>query len=74
MTELGIGLLSLCVIYAGMLYISIGSRVDIRDILLVSLLAPSIFWLKVYGSVLSFLGIQVYYMMVFDEENPEEGV
>lgn len=74
MIELGFAFIVLSVIYAVMLYISIGSRVDVRDILLVSLLAPSIFWLKVYGSVLSFAGINVYYVMLFDEENPEDGV
>lgn len=74
MIELTIGFLLISFLYGIRLYFTIGNRVDFRDIVLTSFLGPSVLWMKVYGYVLSLVGISVYYMFVFDEENNDQGV
>ena len=74
MNEAIIVFLVLSLLYGIKLYISIGSQVYLADIVLASFLAPSVLWLKIYGTVLSFCGIKAYYMIAFDEIKPDSGV
>jgi hypothetical protein len=66
--------LILSLLYAIRLYISVGSMAYLSDIILVSFLGPAIFWTKLYGYVLSKLGIHVYYTLFFDERKDDSTI
>lgn len=66
--------LVLSLLYGIRLYISVGSMAFLSDIVLASFLGPAVIWTKIYGTVLSFCGVNVYYMIHFDERKDNSTV
>jgi hypothetical protein len=66
--------LILSLLYGIRLYILIGSIAFLSDIILASFLGPAIIWTKMYGYVLSKVGITAYYTLYFDDKKPDSTV